>query len=365
MYLERRSFGCPDFDNAGHRLSDTTSVFVNGVRNTGCSYEDEAGTCLYNNNGVFQSGPNQCPFAPQDTSPTAQSTQTITQVQTQTVVNTITQQPLTTSTSSSSTSLTSTSQSSSTTSSILPSSSSSSRSTTSVTASSASTSTSASASPTTLNSTLPSAAVAQRLSPGAQAGLAIGSIIVALLAVLLVSCVVWDRRRRRRRHDKEQSGTGASYRSRVKWPWLRLSRKPPMASVAVVTPFRVTATASSSPWHSQPHTPSQQSVFLPFAANANAINGTPRLAAELRAVRKELESTQGRASMQGAQNDVLRERVRVLERSLVYHHPRHRDRPRKLNLELAVGNSSAQVEPPMYTPVHVPEQISGRRGGPG
>ncbi|KAF7305400.1 hypothetical protein HMN09_00792400 [Mycena chlorophos] len=129
-----------------------------------------------------------------------------------------------------------------------------------------------------------SSSASAALSPSTAAGIAIGAIGVVVFAVLLAFCVIHVRRRRQR------SGSG------------------PASSESILTPFRVPLRSG-------------------HAGSAS------------RAARKALEHTQGRLrdSEQSAEseNDVLRERVRILEQELHY-------RREDYDGEMPVG-------PPMYT----------------
>ncbi|KAJ7628192.1 hypothetical protein DFH06DRAFT_1226481 [Mycena polygramma] len=89
------SFDCPDTDKDGASLTGqglSTGANSNGNGSSSqteftCTYRDGAGTCTYDENGIFQSGSFACPDGSPETSPTL-STPVVTETQTQVVTKT-------------------------------------------------------------------------------------------------------------------------------------------------------------------------------------------------------------------------------------------------------------------------------------
>nr|GAT54530.1 predicted protein [Mycena chlorophos] len=304
MHLERRSssFDCPETNSAGEELADSDDEESNGVSTATCTYGDETEPCTYLN-GVFEIGPDNCPGAPASSvggNFTPAKTVTDIFTQTQTLIQTTNGPTSTPSTQGVTSPGSAASISPSKISTPL--------------SSSSSLSASASAPPSEPAS---SSSTSAALSPGTAAGIAISAIAVVVLAVLLAFCIIRDRRRRRR------SRSGAN-------PEKALTSLPTPSSVLTPFPLRSgRADSASRPSHS---------ASAPSTSSPSSDVRSSALVAELTAVRKALEHTQGRHSEQSAENDVLRERVRVLEQELHY---------RREDVEFS------EMSPPVYTPTAV------------
>ncbi|KAF7327204.1 hypothetical protein MKEN_00297500 [Mycena kentingensis (nom. inval.)] len=312
MRLEQRSFDCPDFDADGGELQHQVDIIVQGVTIASCVYEDEA--CQYSEDGDFMSGPDACPHSGQNDPPAQPPPHTVTKTAVQTITGGPDPPPTSSETSESpSTPVPSPSSITSLSTFVAPSSSSeySSHTTSLIMQTSLTYSASEESPPPTSATELTSTSTStHHLSTGSIGGIVAGSLTLSLLALLLF-CF------RQRRHTRVASNAkvdvedvDASHSS-ARFPRLRTRCSPGTRSQSAVSPFTTASADTTSERSGSGPAPPSTTISLPRQLSHGA-----RLRSDLRALRKELESTQGRETQQAAQNDALRARVRLLEVAL-------------------------------------------------
>ncbi|KAF7288622.1 hypothetical protein MIND_01428900 [Mycena indigotica] len=290
------SFDCPQVNTVGQPVFSSTNTGSNGVAVATCTYgassgEGVRGTCVYFN-GVFSSGPDTCPFAPQSTSteppPTASTTSLPDAPST----------PFTLPPASPSHSTTLAFSPSSTPTNAIAS-------IHSLTSPSTISSASSSSHATLAISPSSSAVGSSPLPPGTIAGITVGALALAALSALLGFCLL---RWRRRRHTTKISLDSA------------VGSVVPYVLEAVMSP-RSQASFLLSPTDTTNATPPPTIVNR----DGKGIGDTMVAAAALSPVPAQ--------DGHGAENAALRERVRELELELDYSRLQE-----------------AEAEPPAYTP---------------